>query len=198
MSSIALTKYQGLMQFGEVRFITVVAGRRWGKTELCIYFAKKYSFVATRVLYVAPNSRAFKHIRGDLRVEFIQQVTPRCTIDQFHPRTKLVILDEAELIPREFWDKHVFPFIQEKNCNALIVGTPAMDDKSAKKPSWFRQCFNQGLDQFKFPEWMSFQFPTWFNPYVSVEDLREAKESISPEAWQTQFEARFLGSEFDE
>lgn len=191
---IEITKYQALCEFrGDTRVIVVAAGRRWGKTELCRHMVMQYASIQLKSLYIVPNYQMSKHI-----------LTPAkyCDMAAAHHLTgisfddyQLVVVDEAGMIPTISGGSLILQEITRSKANALIIGTPAYEDNSPKHPSWFRIAFNKGFTQ---PRWMSYQFPTWSNPYIAVDNFYEARKTTNEDMFNCEFGAQFLGSEFDE
>ncbi len=96
-----------------------------------------------------------------------------------------VVIDEAGSIRDDVWSSYVMPRLIDKRGWSLTVGTP-------KGPGWFYDEFKRGQKK-RDPECESWAMPTWTNPHVSAETIEAEKNRLTPELFDQQFGAKFLG-----
>jgi len=197
---------QNKFHSSEVRFKVCCTGRRWGKTlaatiEIlkdalanpgCLnwWVAPVYSqtMVAYRML-----SKGRKIIANDLRSLKRIELTQGSAIefksaDNFDSLRgsgiHLLVIDEAALIDREAWEEALRPTLTDTKGKAIFVSTP-------KGRNYFFELFCRGQDP-QYPEWESFTFPTSSNPYISPEEIEEAKKTLPEAVFRQEYLAEFL------
>jgi len=155
----------------EKRFIVVMCGRRFGKSELsqikCITTAIKGGQVA----YITPtyklakvffeklcNSLPFPNNKSDLNISFpnggkVEFFTGE-RLDNLRGRKfNLVIVDEASFIPNleDGWLNSIRPTLTDYKGKAIFLSTP-------KGKNYFFSLFSKAE-----PDWQSFKFTTYDN-----------------------------------
>lgn len=189
------------------RFKVVVAGRRWGKTQLAkvslIKFARKKKRL---VWYVAPSYRMAKQIMWPELVESI----PRAWVKKYNETiltitlvngTKIelkgadnpdslrgvgihyLVMDEVQDIDPEAWTKVLRPTLASTGGHALFIGTP-------KAYNFLHQLWSLGQKE-EARAWASWQFPTITSPFIPLEEIEAAREDMDEKSFKQEFEASF-------
>ncbi|GEO26678.1 hypothetical protein AAC03nite_24630 [Alicyclobacillus acidoterrestris] len=203
------TPHQGqrVLHRSEARFRVATCGRRWGKTYACANEIVKFAWEhpGTLTWWVAPTYRQtmtayrlitrnfrdaiVKDTRTELRIEWESGgVTEFRSADNFDALrgegVSFLVIDEAAMIPREAWEAALRPTLSDTGGHCIIVSTP-------KGRNWFFGVWSRGQDP-AFPEWESFKFPTWANPYISPEEIEEARATLPSDVFRQEYEAEFL------
>ncbi|WP_316797311.1 terminase large subunit domain-containing protein [Pedobacter agri] len=178
------------------RFVTLLAGRRFGKSAIsaCIsisnaanqryvaYVTPTYALAKIffeEILELMPNGLVTSN-KTDLTITFlgggyIQFFTGE-RLDLFRSRKfHYVIVDEAAFIPdlENGWLKAIRPTLTDYQGKALFISTP-------KGKDYFYQLYNKGLDELE-TDWVSFHFSTFDNPHISLAEIETARLEL-PEA----------------
>ncbi len=108
-----------------------------------------------------------------------------------------VVIDEGARIPEASWVS-VNTTLTQTRGRALIISTP-------NGRGWFyesyqkgEKCFGDGSPKYAegevdpWLEWMSIRMPTWSNPHVPVESIREMKKNLPEDVFQQEVGAQFL------
>lgn len=191
------------------RFKVVVAGRRWGKTQLA-----KASIIARatiprqKIWYVAPSYRMAKMIMW----EELKESIPKAWISKIHEtdltitlknRTTIeckgadkpdtlrgiglhyVVLDEFQDFKLDTWNKVLRPTLASTMGDALFIGTP-------KGYANLYEVYVNGIEGPKKKRaWRSWQFPTITSPFIPKEEIEAAREDMDPKSFQQEFMASF-------
>jgi Terminase RNaseH-like domain/Terminase large subunit, T4likevirus-type, N-terminal len=107
------------------------------------------------------------------------------------------VLDEAAYMSEEAFIS-VLTTVTQTRGRGIIISTP-------KGRGWFYDCYSRGekADEFgqprfnqlnpdPYPEWMAVRMPTWTNPHVPIESVREAKNNMSEDQFRQEYAAQFL------
>jgi len=107
-----------------------------------------------------------------------------------------VVIDEAARIKYEAFVSVMTTLTQTRG-RAIIISTP-------KGRGWFYDVYQRGekfidgYPKYEKPEddpwreWMSIRMPTWTNPHVPIESIREAKKNLPEDVFQQEYAAKFL------
>ena len=104
-----------------------------------------------------------------------------------------VIIDEAQDMKEEVWEKVIQPTLATTNGRALIIGTP-------KAYNWLYQKYMLGqrgptyIDAkglTKRNDWMSWQFPTISSPFIPRAEIEARRADMDPKSFRQEFEASF-------
>lgn len=200
------------------RFRVVVAGRRWGKTQVSrisviIAAASKANQL---VWYVAPTYQMardlmWRNIKASIPREWVVKVNEsRMEIELRNGSIimlkgadkpdslrgvglDLVIIDEAQDIKFETWEEVLMPTLASTNGRAIIIGTP-------KAFNWLYDMFmlGQRSDIVKDErgrdvpnEWQSWQFSTIDSPFIPRREVEARKRDMDPRTFRQEFEASF-------
>lgn len=196
--------------------IFIRAGRKFGKTELCMYIANRISILspATVSLYVTPSLKQGKKIlwknrrlHNSIPPEFLphfqeQETTVRFPNQSYteldgsenyesHRGTEpdLLMLDELKDIDRRFYDAS-YPNLAPRNGLLIVIGTPPKE-----RHNFYCELEEEAATN---PDWDFFHFPTSSNPHISAEWLRKEKEAYyrrgEEDVWIREYEAQYVWS----
>jgi hypothetical protein len=93
------------------------------------------------------------------------------------------VLDEAARVPYESFVS-VMTTVTQTRGKGLIISTP-------KGRNWFYDVYQWGLDS-EHPDWFSMRMPTWANPTVPRESIREMKRNLPEDVFRQEVAAQFL------
>lgn len=202
-------KQMAVYQAGH-RFRVVVAGRRWGKTQLAKTSIAKYAKVANRLIwYVAPSYRMAKQImwpeilaalprkwikrthETNLRIELINgtaiELKGADNPDSLRGvGIHFLVMDEVQDIDPEAWTKVLRPTLASTGGHALFIGTP-------KAYNFLYELYVQGQDpkNQRLGRWMSWQFPTITSPFIPEEEIEAARRDMDEKSFNQEFMASF-------
>ncbi|MGN8188669.1 terminase large subunit domain-containing protein [Burkholderia cepacia] len=192
------------------RFRVVVAGRRWGKTQLAKVSLIKYAKVARRLIwYVAPSYRMAKQIMWPDLIAAL----PRRWVKKINETTMSILLvngtrielkgadnpdslrgvgvhflvmDEVQDINPEAWSKVLRPTLASTGGHALFIGTP-------KSYNFLYDLYalGQNLENQMLGRWKSWQFPTITSPFIPKSEIEAAKADMGEKEFAQEFEASF-------
>ncbi len=195
------------------RFVTVCAGRRFGKSEVSLNHSLRtaLSRPESEVRFASPvygQAKArFRRLmqilrdldpalvsrvhRGDLRFEFANgsSIAFWSTAEPDNLRGEgvdLIILDEAGYVAAEVWHQVLRPMLADTGGQALAVGTPR------GRGQLLHQLWLRG--ETRTPGWASFRFPTSANPRIPAEEIDAARAEFPEDAFRQEFLAEFLDS----
>jgi hypothetical protein len=173
----------------EARFIVVMCGRRFGKSELSQIKIITEALQGKQIAYITPTyslakvffnrliqSLPFLNNKSDLKLSFpnggsVEFFTGE-RLDNLRGRKfHWVIIDEASFIPdlEQGWLNSIRPTLTDFKGKALFLSTP-------RGKNYFYSLFMK--DE---PGWESFKFTTYDNPYIDKNEIDEARTQL-PEA----------------
>jgi hypothetical protein len=189
------------------RFKVVVAGRRWGKSQLAKISLIKFSRKKRRLIwYVAPSYRMARQIMWPELVEAI----PRAWVRKYNEtiltitlvngsRIELkgadspdslrgvgvhyLVMDEVQDIDPDAWKKVLRPTLASTGGHALFIGTP-------KAYNFLHELWTQG-QKTSAKAWASWQFPTITSPFIPAEEIEAARSDMDEKSFKQEFEASF-------
>lgn len=195
------------------RFKIVKAGRRWGKSRLqavtlLIEGLKEdlngIPLFDKEVFYVAPTFQQAKDILwGPLKhmgqgiIKHTVENTGTATLvndrkiqlkGSDRPDTlrgvglSHVGIDEYADMKPEVWEQILRPTLADVKGTGLFTGTP-------KGKNHFHSLI---LEAEKDPEWATFSFTSFDNPYLDPKEIESARKNMSHEAFKQEFEASFV------
>jgi hypothetical protein len=192
------------------RFKVVVAGRRWGKTQLARTFLIRYAAVKRRLIwYVAPSYRMAKQIMwpeliDSIPAEWIEKVNETTLTILLKNKTRIelkgadnpdslrgvgvhyLVMDEVQDIDPEAWKKVLRPTLASTGGHALFIGTPKAYNFLHELYLLGQDAMNQALGR-----WMSWQFPTITSPFIPKEEIEAAKRDMDEKSFNQEFLASF-------
>ncbi len=192
------------------RFRVLVAGRRFGKTELALtemlHASQKKD---AKIWYIAPSypqakAIAWRRLKKVSRLHWAK--TPSETELTVHLDSgssislrgadrpdslrgsglDLVVLDEFASMRPEAWNEVLRPALSDRKGRALFIGTP-------KGHNHFFETFQYAKIQSD-PEWAAFQYTTAQGGIVDLGELHSASKQLDPESFRQEYEAEFTGA----
>jgi len=192
------------------RFRVLVAGRRFGKTQVALI--ELFRAVCARyrtAWYVAPTYRQAKRIawkrlkelvrpyrpaqmyESDLRIELPWGATIALRGADNYDSLRgegldFVVLDEYACMDRRAWTEVLRPSLADRRGRALFIGTP-------QGRNHFYELFEAAAEQ---QDWARFQFTTEEGGNVVPEELAAAARQLDERTYRQEFQAKFenLGS----
>ncbi len=168
----------------ERRFVVVMCGRRFGKSELSQIIIIKEALKGGQVAYITPTYKLaqvfferltktlpFKNNISKLKIYcpnegsiefFTGERLDNLRGRKFH----LVIIDEAAFISnlQEGWENSIRPTLTDYEGRAVFLSTP-------RGKNFFYSLFmKQGEN-----DWQSFKFSTYDNPHINPREIDEAR-----------------------
>ncbi len=197
------------------QFITIVAGRRFGKTKAMAFSAIYYAIThpASIQFILAPSYNQANIMFWEITtllsksilVHLIERVykTPFSKIifkngSEIHARSTTkpeylrghkahrVILDEAAYIPDEVISQVVEPMLADFNGSWIKIGTPFGKNH-------FYDSYLKGQSH-KFGDYSSYHFPSTVNPHISQEFIEKKKQEYGENSiiFRTEYLAEFV------
>lgn len=192
------------------RFRVVVAGRRWGKTRLArtalIAAASKPKAL---IWYVAPTYTMAKDVMWNSLLEAIPPSWVRRKHDTkmwvqlkngatIHCKgadnpdslrgvgLDFVVLDEFQDIAPDAWKLVIRPTLMTTGGRALFIGTP-------KSFNLLWELWSKGQDPLLVAamRWESWQFKTIDSPFISQDEIDEARADMDEKSFRQELEASF-------
>jgi len=96
----------------------------------------------------------------------------------------MLVMDEAAKMKQVVWEKYLRPTLTDRSGDALFITTP-------EGGNWVRGLYLRGQD-IAHDDWASFSFPSLSNPHLPIADIREAKDTLTAETYQQEYEAAFV------
>lgn len=97
----------------------------------------------------------------------------------------IVIIDEAAMIKdSEMWPAVIRPALTDMQGKALFLSTP-------RGHNWFWELYNRGNDPL-FPDYKSWNFPSWYNPRLPRGEFEEARLSLPDRLFRQEYAAEFI------
>lgn len=200
------------------RFKVVVAGRRWGKTQLSKISMIKAAARKSRQLiwYVAPTygmarSILWDELKDGIPAKWIAKINETRMTIRLHNGSRielkgadkpdtlrgvgldLVIIDEAQDIDPDTWYKVLYPTLTSTRGRGIIIGTP-------KAYNWLYDVYmlgQRGETYFdkkgrrRRNSYRSWQFPTIMSPFVPKSEIEAARQNLDEKSFRQEFEASF-------
>ena len=197
------------------QFITVVAGRRFGKTECMAVSAIHYALThpGSIQFVIAPSYDQSNIMFGQI-VQFLSKSILGCMIRRiyktpFHHiifkndsviharsaskpeflrghKAHRIILDEAAFIPDDVISNIIEPMLADYNGSWIKIGTPF-----GKNHFYDTYLKGQSPD---FPDYSSYRFPSTVNPHISHEFIEKKKREYGENSiiFRTEYLAEFV------
>ena len=180
------------------RFRVVMAGRRFGKSELSQIEIIINSLQGRKVAYITPTYQLarvffeqltkvvpFENNKSELSIKFpndgsVEFFTGE-RLDNLRGRKfHLVVIDEASFIPNleDGWLNSIRPTLTDYKGRALFISTP-------KGKNFFYSLFLKGGE----PDWESFKFSTYDNPYIDKTEIDDARTQLPEVVFEQEYMA---------
>jgi hypothetical protein len=214
---------QAVLHESGARFRVTVAGRRWGKSlsaakeaEAMILTPGTRGWVVSKTYDL--TRKVIREIYNNLivryRLPLVKNQMSGPILLEFpwgssvegksaeHPESLLgegldwLIFDECAKCKASVWEQYLRPTLTDREGWALFITTP-------NGYNWVYDLWKRGNDP-DYPEWESFKSPSWVNPHLSLEDIGEARRTVSEAVFMQEYGADFTLSsgqvykEFDE
>ncbi|MBA8881717.1 phage terminase large subunit [Phyllobacterium myrsinacearum] len=202
------------------RFRVIVAGRRWGKTQVSRVALIKAATSKKKQLvwYVAPTYSMARGILWDeLKNSIPRALIKKNGINETRMTIRLVngsrielkgadkpdslrgvgihflVIDEAQDIRKETWFEVLRPTLSTTGGRVLFIGTP-------KAFNWLYDLYVEGqrgdvyLDERGrkvVNDWKSWQFRTSMSPFIPPSEIRSARKDLDPRTFRQEYEASF-------
>ena len=200
----------------DYRFITAVLNRRTGKSYMANIIGHLVTLMpGCNILVIAPNY-ALSSISWDLQRHFIASFdieTERANakdkiielqngstirmgsvgqVDSVVGRSyDLIIFDEAALNNdgESAYNIQLRPTLDKPNSKAIFISTP-------RGKNWFYNFYRRGFsDNPKYKRWVSIKSTYHDNPRASLEDVEDARASMSKAEFAQEYESDFIALE---
>ena len=203
-----LTKPQSEIFLSEARFVSVVAGRRFGKTFLATGALLRAAISGNNrnVWYVAPTYGAAKEICWNMLIDtipeqYIQKTNETAlTIKLINGSVialkgaekpnnlrgralDYVVLDEFADMRPEAWYEVLRASLSDRQGGAMFIGTP-------KGRNHFYDLWAKGID--RAADWESFQYTTIEGGNVPEEEIEQAKQDLDKRTFNQEYCAEFV------
>jgi len=182
------------------RFIVMMAGRRFGKSLISQTISIDTAVNKKRVAYITPTYQLgkifFKEIvdllpleiysknESDLVINFITGGSIRFFTGErldnlrglkFH----LAVIDEASFIPNleDGWLNSIRPTLTDYKGKAIFLSTP-------RGKNYFYSLYSKAE-----PNWQSFKFTTYDNPYIDPQEIDDARKQLPDVVFEQEYMA---------
>ena len=180
----------------EKRFIVVMCGRRFGKSELSQIMGIKEAITGGQVAYITPTYKLAKAFfeRLTAAIPFKNNISnlkiycPNNGSIEFYTGERLdnlrgrkfhlVIIDEAAFIPdlESGWQNSIRPTLTDYEGKAVFLSTPR------GKNFFYSMFMKQGE-----ADWQSFKFTTYDNPYINTREIEDAKLQLPEVVFEQEY-----------
>jgi hypothetical protein len=200
------------------RFKVVVAGRRWGKTQLAKVMLMLFARGRKRLIwYVAPSYRMAKQIMWPELIEAIPKKwlkkdpneTTMTLVLKNGTRIELkgadnpdslrgvgvhyLVMDEVQDIDPEAWRKVLRPTLASTGGHALFIGTPKAYNFLYELYMLGQrgEVYEDGKGRLRRNDWESWQFPTITSPFIPRSEIEAAMRDMDDKSFKQEFLASF-------
>jgi len=191
-------KNQELVLNSKARFRVIMAGRRWGKSELSQIEIIVHALNGEQVFYITPTYQLarvffeqlskcvpFEANKSELSIKFpnggaVYFFTGE-RLDNLRGRKfHFGVIDEASFIPNleEGWLNSIRPTLTDYKGRALFISTP-------KGKNFFYSLFLKSGE----PDWESFKFTTYDNPYIDRGEIDDARTQLPQVVFEQEYMA---------
>ncbi len=178
------------------RFIVVMCGRRFGKSELSQILSISEAIKGGQVAYITPTYKLakafferltsaipFKNNISNLKIYcpnngsiefFTGERLDNLRGRKFH----LVIIDEAAFIPdlESGWQNSIRPTLTDYEGKAVFLSTP-------RGKNFFYSMFMKEGEN----DWKSFKFSTYDNPYINAREIDDARLQLPEVVFEQEY-----------
>lgn len=193
----------------KIKYIIASVGRQWGKTFLAINMLLKWVLEDNNStsMWVAPiysqSKKVFQEMskllketgmtqsinKSELTITFINGsvITFRSAEreDGLRGNTlQYLVVDEAAYIKDNVWSEVLRATVFVKGRKVLFLSTP-------KRKNWFYEMAMRGLSE-DYPQYATFIGSSYDSPYITKEELKEAKMSLPDNIYRQEILAEFI------
>lgn len=180
----------------DARFVVLMCGRRFGKSELSQIKLITKAIQGEQIAYITPTYKLAKQFYEKLSASLPYQSKdlkiyfPNGGMVEFFTGERLdnlrgrkfhgVIVDEASFIPNleDGWLNSIRPTLTDYKGWALFLSTP-------RGKNFFYSLFMKGGE----PNWQSFKFTTFDNPYIDKDEIEEARRQLPAPVFEQEYMA---------
>lgn len=197
-----------LVHQSTARFRVVDAGRRFGKTDIDINEIVKAAWEKPEYPYwwISKTSQQTHRAFRLIKQHFYPAIAEENKSEMFfHLKSGGVIefksaeqgdalrgeglggvvVDEAAFIDKLIWEDCIRPSLADTGGWALLTSTP-------HGHNYFYQLYLRGQDRLSNPEWESWKFPSWMNPYIPQSEIDDVRRTLPKDVFDQEFGAEFL------
>lgn len=180
----------------DTRFRVVMCGRRFGKSELAQIELTMEAIKGNQVAYITPTyllaktffgqlikTLPFPHNKADLNMQFpnngrVEFFTGERMDNLRGRKFHLVVVDEAAFQPnlQEGWNNAIRPTLTDYKGRALFLSTPRGKD------FFYSLSMRSGE-----PDWQTFKFTTYDNPYIDPKEIDEARRQLPDAVFRQEY-----------
>ncbi len=206
----SLHKHQWEVFSSPARFRVLVAGRRFGKTELALVEMVNAALQGPGrvVWYLAPNSQQARTIAWDrlkrmtqrfwakrpsetkMRIE-LQSGSVLVVNGAYYPDSlrgvgvDFLVVDESALLDPRAWAEVLRPALADRKGRVLFISTPKGQDH-------FYELYEQATSGI--PDWAGFQFSTAQGGVVDQTELESAARDLDADTFEQEFGGKFVNT----
>lgn len=180
----------------DARFVVLMCGRRFGKSELSQIKLITKAIQGEQIAYITPTYKLAKQFYEKLSASLPYQSKdlkiyfPNGGMVEFFTGERLdnlrgrkfhgVIVDEASFISdlEDGWLNSIRPTLTDYKGWALFLSTP-------RGKNFFYSLFMKGGE----PNWKSFKFSTFDNPYIDKDEIEEARRQLPAPVFEQEYMA---------
>ena len=182
----------------QARFRIVMCGRRFGKSELSQIEIITNALLGKNVAYITPTYQLarvfferltqavpFQSNKSELTIKFpnggsVDFFTGERMDNLRGRKFHLVVVDEASFIPNleDGWLNSIRPTLTDYKGRAIFLSTP-------KGKNFFYSLFLKGGE----PDWESFKFSTYDNPYIDKTEIDDARLQLPEVVFEQEYMA---------
>jgi hypothetical protein len=193
----------------KIKYIIGCTGRQFGKTFLAINILLKWALEdnGSTLMFVSPVYSQAKKVfaelsdiiaetgltksinKSELTIQFINGSTLYFRSGEREDTLRgytldYLIIDEAGYIKENVWKTVLRPTTLVKGKKVLFISTP-------KGRNWFYEVAMRGMGD-EYPQYRTFQASSFDTPYISYEELEEAKLSLPEPIYRQEILAEFI------
>lgn len=210
MSVLFLHPKQAEVFNSKARFKVVVAGRRWGKSQLSkISIMRAARRPNLLIWYVAPSYRMCKQImwleiQSAIPKKWIKKINETNLSITLINNTRIelkgadnpdslrgvgvdfLVMDEVQDISADAWKLVLRPTLASTGGHGLFIGTP-----KAYNLLYELYMLGQDFKNVVAHKWESWQFPTITSPFIPEEEIEAARHDMDEKSFAQEFLASF-------
>jgi len=204
---MTLTIPQSTVANDKSRFKVLIAGRRFGKTHLCVReLARNARHPNKKILYLAPTRKMARSIVWDdlkarlIELNWLKKKNENDLAVELKNGSKIflmgaesfdnlrgggydfVVFDEFADINKKVWTHIIRPALSDREGSALFCGTPKGTS------NWSYDLYTNAKFE---KDWNSWQYTTIQGGQVTKEELQSAKQELDAKIYKQEFEASF-------
>jgi hypothetical protein len=202
------------------RFKVIVAGRRWGKTQISKIALIKAACLRRNQLvwYVAPTYQMARQILwDDLKRCIPKKLIIHNGINETRMTIRLIngsrielkgadnpdtlrgvginflVLDEFQDMKRETWEEVLRPTLASTGGQVIFIGTPKQFNHLYDMYVLGQRgdTYVDDKGRVVINQWKSWQFPTIMSPFIPRAEIDHARREMDPKTFRQEFEASF-------